>query len=280
MILVVEIILTLLFVWLLMSRFIMQYRITDEKAKRLFAKDGVSLFTETITVNNYKLHYAKTGGDDKPTLYFIHGSPGSWFKFKNYLKDKDLLEKYRMISVDRPGFGFSEFGNAKNLKKQSTLISSLMKRLQNDKPSFAIGPSLGGPLVVRLAMDNPGKFSGLILLAAAIDPKAEKPEKWRGFFSLPLLEYLIPGAWRPSNKEIWYLKKDLIGLAAGFATITCPVYVLHGDKDQWVDVSNAAYAKEMLINASFVFVRILPGANHSVVYNYYELIKEILLNLS
>ena len=36
------------------------------------------------------------------------------------------------------------------------------------------------------------------------------------------LNYFIPGALRPANEELWYLKKDLVYLEKDFSNITCP----------------------------------------------------------
>jgi len=214
-----------------------------------------------------------------PTLFFVHGSPGSWMKFKEYLKDKDLLKKYRMVSVDRPGFGYSQFGTVKNLQEQSDIITVLLKKLQNGKPIYAAGRSYGGPMIVKLAVDNPGMFSGLVLIAAALDPAAEKPEKWRKIVYKTPLNYFVPGAWKVSNEELWYLKSELKTLAPQLSTITCPVHILHGDNDGLVPVSNAEFIKKMLVNADTVTVTIIPGANHFVSDHHYELVKETFIKL-
>jgi pimeloyl-ACP methyl ester carboxylesterase len=62
--------------------------------------------------DGHNLHYIETGNAQKPTL-ILHGSPGSWNAFKEYLQDTTLLKKYRMIAIDRPGFGYSDFGMLK-----------------------------------------------------------------------------------------------------------------------------------------------------------------------
>ena len=195
--------------WLVLAQFVMKFRIPDHVAKRKFARNSINLFTETIDVDGSLLHYARTGHDSLPTLFFVHGSPGSWMKFGKYLQDKDLLKKYRLVSVDRPGFGYSRFGHVKSLEEQSKIISALLIRLKNGKPVYAIGHSYGGPMIVKLATDNPGMFSGLVLLAASLDPAAEKEEKWRPVLFKTPLNFFIPGAWRASSQEIWYLKKEL-----------------------------------------------------------------------
>ncbi len=269
-----------LVLWVVFAQSCMKMRITDATAQTEFAKAGVDLLLTTFTSNNFKLHYAKTGNDTLPTLFFVHGSPGSWDAYQTYLQDSDLLKKYRMVSIDRPGFGYSEFGNAKNLENQSKIISPLLKKLSNGKPLYIIGHSLGGPLAVKLVADNPNTFTGMVLLAAAVDPAEEPAEKWRGFLFYTPFQYLLPGAFRPSNTEIWYLKKDLAPLAKQFASITCDVWIVHGDKDSFVPVGNAAYAAKMLVNAKSVTTKILPGAPHFIPWApWYKDVKAVLLGM-
>lgn len=269
----------ILFAWVVLAQSCMKFHISDEEAKKQFTEAGVELKTETIEVDGFHMHYAKTGNDSFPTLFFVHGSPGSWDAFSRYLKDKELLAKYRMISIDRPGFGDSEFGDAKDLEEQSKLISPLLTFFNNHKPVYVIGHSLGGPMAVRLVVDNPGYFSAMILLAGSVDPAEEKPEKWRPVLYKTPLKFFVPGAFRPSNEELWYLKKDLKILKNDFSKITCSVYIVHGDKDDMVPVGNAAYAKQMLVNAKKVETTILPGANHFIPWAHYDDIKSVLMKL-
>jgi pimeloyl-ACP methyl ester carboxylesterase len=269
-----------LLLWFVFAQSCMKFRISDSKAITKFANDGVTLAMQTITVNGFQIHFAKTGNESFPTLFFVHGSPGSWDAFSVYMKDPDLLAKYRMISVDRPGFGYSQFGDAQNLTNQSLLISPLLKYIDNKKPIYIIGHSLGGPMAIKLAADNPNTFKGIVLLAASVDPAEEAPEKWRGVFANNFLSNLLPGAFKPSNQEIWYLKKDLLALAKQFANITCKVWILHGDKDKFVPVANAAYAAKMLVNASAVQTTILKGAPHFIPWKpWYKDVKAVLMNL-
>ena len=269
----------LLFAWIIFAQFGMRHRFSEKKANKVFSEAGVAFTSENITADKFLLHYVKTGSDTLPTLFFVHGSPGSWMKFEQYMRDKELLLKYRMLAVDRPGFGYSHFGCVKSLDDQSKIISALLEKISNGKPVYAVGRSYGGPMILKLAIDNPGYFSGLVLLAAAVDPDAENPEKWRPVLFKTPLNYLVPGAWRPSNKELWYLKKELKELTAGLSGIKCPVYIMHGDKDGLVPVSNAGYTKKMLVNAESVSVKIIPGANHFISDNQYDMVKEVLMKL-
>ena len=269
----------ILLVWIIIAPGCMSFRKADSEMKKEFDKKGVQLTTATEKVDGRKIHYAKTGNDSLPTIYFIHGTPGSWDAFAGYLEDQALLKHFRLISVDRPGFGFSDFGSAENLQRQSQLISPLFYKLFNGKPSYIAGHSLGGPMIVKLAADNPGFFSSIILLAGSIDPSVEKPEKWRPIIFKTPLNWLVPGALRPSNIELWYLKTDLVKLKDDFKKITCPVFILHGDKDVLVPVSNVEYAKKMLIHAASITVTIFPGENHFIPWTRFNEIKDLLLHL-
>jgi pimeloyl-ACP methyl ester carboxylesterase len=271
--------LILLTAWLIVAQFSMKYRINDKKAKDEFSKEGITLDTGFKKVDGFDIHYAKAGNDSLPTLFFVHGSPDGWIRYKNFMKDKDLLTKFRMISIDRPGFGYSEFGKAKNLEEQSKLISLFVRSIKNNKPIYAIGHSYGGPVIVQLQVDNQDLFDGLVLLAAAVDPQEEKSERWRFIMKIPPLNYLLPGAYRPSNTELVYLKNDLKELDKEWEKITCPVWILHGDKDTYVPVVNADYAKKKLTKARSVEVKILKGADHFIPKERYEDVKEVLMRL-
>jgi pimeloyl-ACP methyl ester carboxylesterase len=270
---------SILVLWLVFAQIFFTFRSSDEAQRRAFEKAGIPLQTATFTIGNHHLHYAKTGGDDLPTLLFIHGSPGSWDAFSAYMKDMDLLQRFRMISVDRPGFGQSDFGKAEHLDKQSELIGRLVATLDNHHPVFAVGHSLGGPLVIRLASDHPGLFTRLVLIAASIDPAQEKPEKWRPLIFNTPLTYFVPGAMRPSNVELWYLKKDLSDLKSKYQLIRAPVCFIHGTKDSWVPPSNVDYGKRMLVNSPRVDTVMIEGANHFIPWTRFNEIKSVLLRL-
>ena len=270
----------LILIWITLAPGCMTFRKPDHEMKKEFEQNGVQLTTSSREIDGKTIHYAKTGSDTLPTLFFVHGTPGSWDAFAGYLQDRDLMKHYRLISVDRPGFGYSDYGNPEHLSRQSELISPLFYLLDNKKPIYLVGHSLGGPMIIKLAADNPGFFSGLVILAGSIDPDLEKPEKWRPWLYKTPLNWLVPGALRPSNEELWYLKKDLVDLKEDFTKITCPVIFLHGDKDTWVPPGNVEYGKKHLVNAKQITVTMFPGANHFIPWTRYKEIKSVLLQLT
>ena len=269
----------IILLWLIMAQSCMKFKISDSEAKKDFEKEGVVLSTKTVKVGKRHIHYAQSGNDTLPTIVFVHGSPGSWNAFTQYMKDTDLLRRYRMISVDRPGFGNSDFGKAEPLKEQSALISPLFKEWKNGKPIYLVGHSLGGPLIIQLYADNPELVSSLVLLAASVDPGEEKKESWRYIMDGAVMRYFMPGAFRPSNRELIFFKKDVYALQDKFAAVKGKVYIVHGSKDTFVPPGNAAYAAQKLINAASVETTMIDGANHFIPWQHYDTIKKVLMKL-
>jgi pimeloyl-ACP methyl ester carboxylesterase len=273
------IILVILFTWIILAPGCMTFRLSDERARAKFIKKGLELQTAFYKVNNRQIHYTMVGNDSLPTLIFLHGSPSSWSSFEHFMKDPSLLFHYRMVSVDRPGFGYSDFGDAVNLQEQSLLMLPLFDVIQNGKPVFLAGHSLGGPLVIKMAADYPTAMKGIMLMSGSVDPALEPVEKWRSMAAKFPFNNFLPGAFRPSNTELVYFKKDVISLAGDFSKVTCDVYLIHGNKDTWVPVGNVDYAKKKLINASKVETQILQGGNHFIPWTYKKEIAQALINM-
>ncbi|MGL6268777.1 MAG: alpha/beta fold hydrolase, partial [Chitinophagaceae bacterium] len=170
--------LAILFAWVILAPGCMTFSKSDQKAQAQFKRKGLELKTANLKVNNRNIHYTRVGNDSLPTLIFIHGSPSSWTAFEDYMQDSALLFHFRMISVDRPGFGSSDFGEAVNLAEQSLLLLPILDAEKNGKPVYLAGHSLGGPLVVKIAADYPTALKGIMIISGSIDPALEPAEKW------------------------------------------------------------------------------------------------------
>ena len=273
--------LVLLTIWILLAQcMIMKERWSDKKAYTVFKAKKVSLQLHDTIINNSHLHYAISGSDTLPTLVFIHGSPGSWIHYMRYMWDTALQKKYRMVAIDRPGFGYSSFGKAIHLAEQSKIILPVLQKIKNNKPMYALGHSMGGPVLVKLAADAPTLFNKIVIAAGALDVGQEKKETWRKVMNIKPLYWALPGAFGPSNTELLYLKKDLLLLQNDFAKITCHVLFVHGDKDTWVPIENVAYGKKMMTNASSIIIDTLKGANHQIPWKNRVALRDILLKLN
>lgn len=266
--------------YLLFCQSCMRMRMTPKKTTAYFSKTNTTFKDVTYKISEiHQIHYIETGDATKPTLLFLHGSPGSWDAYKKYLSDQELQKKYRLIAIDRPGFGYSNFNEAANLNKQANLILPFIISKNNGQPITLIGHSMGGPVAVKLATKNPNLFKNIVILAGAIDPKAETPEEWRPILMAKPIRYLIPGAFRPSNDELWWLKEDLIDMKFQLYKIKSNVIIIHGTEDSLVPYSNVVFMEKAFKNAQKIETISIDKADHFIPWTHYEIIKKSLIGL-
>lgn len=252
----------------------MTMRSSTKKTKAFFAEQNITYLDTTIQIKDSNLHYLQTGNKNGQSLVFVHGSPGSWDAWKAYLTDSLLLKKYRLIALDRPGFGYSDFRKSMDLEEQATQLNILLSKIDNGKPITLIGHSYGGPLIVKMALEAPKLYKNLMILAGALDPDAEKPEKWRKPLTWIPLKYLVPGSLKPSNDELWMLKQDLINMRPDLKYLSQNVMIIHGTIDNLVPYENVAFMKKEFSNISELQTITLENEKHFIVWDREKLIKE------
>ena len=126
-----------------------------------------------VEVDGERFNYVEEGKG--PPLVMIHGLMGS-SRNLTYALSGQLRERYRVITLDRPGSGYStrHAGTAADLPAQARQIARFIKVLDLDKP-LVLGHSLGGAISLALALDHPHAVSGLILVAPLTHPQRLLP---------------------------------------------------------------------------------------------------------
>lgn len=233
----------------------------------------------TYTVDGRTMHYVKVNdAKAKPLVIFVHGSPGDWSGWTDYLTDETLTRKAHLIAVDRPGFGGSGKGiTERSLAQQSKNLAPLLAQASKGRRVILVGHSYGGPLVARIAMDYPDKVTDIIILAGSIDPAQEEtkwyqyPADWRIF------RWAIPEELVATNQEIMALKPELEAMLPLWPRIHQRVTVIQGEKDDLVPAANADFAEKMLVNAKPLRIIRLPENNHFLPWNQTELVKATII---
>ncbi|MDB5274676.1 MAG: alpha/beta hydrolase [Chitinophagaceae bacterium] len=250
---------------------------SDKALSKEFQAYPVKPFQHRYQACQRTMNYAEAGDDSLPVVLFIHGSPGSWMAFKGFFKDTLLLAKTKLISVDRPGFGYSDYGKAEpSLATQAACLLPLLQQYGSRRPVILVGHSLGGPLIARLAMDYPRYIKGLIFLAASVDPELE-PHEW---FRKPMnaLRWILPGSIRASNREIMSLKSELQLMLPLWSVIHQPCIIIQGDADNLVPPDNASFLKKHLVNAP-VEMWMLKDMNHFIPWKRPEVVHQAILQM-
>ncbi|MBW4534896.1 MAG: alpha/beta hydrolase [Pleurocapsa minor HA4230-MV1] len=115
-------------------------------------------------------------GQGYPVLC-LHGHPGciaSMSVFTNYLS-----QQYQTITPDLRGYGKSRYQQNFAMQDHLTDLIALLDQHQIEQ-CLVLGWSLGGIIAMELALAQPTRFSGLILIATAAHPLSSHPrETWQ-----------------------------------------------------------------------------------------------------
>lgn len=225
---------------------------------------------------NREIHYVAAGDRGKPLVIFVHGSPGSWDAFIQFLGNGRLLEQARLVSMDRPGFGKSGRNQHEpSMAKQARALEAIIDHEGADG-AVLVGHSLGGPVIARAAMDFPEKVKGLILVAPSIDPQLEKTKWYQYPAQWMVFSWFIPKVLLTTNREILPLKGELEAMLPLWSRVQMPVTVIQGGKDRLVPPGNADFADRVLPHNPPQQVRVAE-MNHFVPWTHPELIEEAVL---
>lgn len=257
----------------------MQFRMSKSEIDAYFSAKPKKGTLHRYETGKRVMNYLEVGDNSMPLVVFVHGSPGSLSAFIDFMSDTTLLSKAQLITVDRPGFGASNFGYAEpSLQKQGALLKPILEEHKNQRPIILIGHSLGGPLIARIAMDYPELVDGLVLVAPSIDPELEPNEWFRGPLATPFLKWMLPRSIRASNDEIYKLKPELEEMLPLWAKVRANTIVIQGKKDTLVPKENATFAQKMMVNATLKIV-LVDEMNHFVPWTHPQLIRNAILEL-
>lgn len=114
-----------------------------------------------------KLGYDEHGAPDGKPVFYLHGSPSSRLEARLYLSE-DLLQSLgvRLIAVDRPGMGLSDFQPNRRMLDFPNDLLALADHLKIER--FAIlAYSLGGPYGLACAFAIPERLHKVGIVSGA-----------------------------------------------------------------------------------------------------------------
>lgn len=223
-----------------------------------------------------KIRYMTTGDNQKPSVLFVHGAPGSMTNFID-LFSGNLAKHTHLIGLDRLGYGQSHYGESEtSISKHAQSIIKLLDTLNLDSV-ILVGHSFGGPIVCRVAMDFPARVKKLVLIAAAIDPEHEKIFKISYLVSKSnLVRWLTPNSLVVANDEKLQHIAELKAMLPLWSKIKTPTTLIHGKADGLVPFENALFGEKVLTNAALEMV-VKDSLGHLIPFKNPELVEEIIL---
>ena len=136
-----------------------------------------------------KLGYADLGNPDANSVVFhFHGFPGS--RLEAMLLANKATSEYRIISIDRPGMGLSDFKKNRTLLDWPDDVIELADALEIDK--FAVeGISGGGPYAAACAYKIPKRLTSCGIISGVASKDLEIEKKMRLFTAIRIFPWLF-----------------------------------------------------------------------------------------
>lgn len=259
----------------------MSFRSSDEKTRQYFRERGTEVHIGRIPFGGGELRYVETGtsADSLPIVLFVHGAPGSGDNFYAFLADSILRRRARLITIDRPGYGYSNYGKSEpTFAGQAAAVRAVLN-LYPDQKAVLVGHSYGGPVIAQAALDDPGAITALLLLAPVIDPDSEPVPWYAGFARWRATQWILSKAWRVSGDEKFAHVEELRRLQPRWRELAVPVTHLHGESDFLAPPQeNMAFSRRHMPEAQLKIVA-LPNTNHFIPWTDYERVREELAAL-
>lgn len=261
----------LLIAWLLLLKmcaasFGLRYSDGEFRYKLRNAPLGYELKIHHYSTKNQSIRYLELGNDSLPLFILIHGAPSSSSYFLRYAKDSVLLSKAKLLMVDRPGYGYSDFGYPeKSVQKQAAALEPILREKRKQHEHIIIlGSSYGGTLAARVAMDYPDLLDALILVQSSVAAGEETTYDISYPSSYPPLSWWVATPLQNANVEKLSHREQLEAMEPGWSRIRVPTLILHGEDDGLIFPSNAYFAQKQLVNAPEVFLEFLPDTGHTI----------------
>lgn len=186
----------------------------------------------------------------------ITGTP-SWSEFWAPTLAKIGPDR-EMIVADRPGFAESDpRGAVTSIEAQAEALEVMLGEADGQKV-ILIGQSYGGPVATVLAARRPDKVKALVLMSAFFGERGPAIRRLAALGSL--VRPALPRDMKNALAEIDHQKPQLPQARAALASLTIPIIVLHGDKDDFITLpaarrlADAAGPRAQFIEA--------PGGDH------------------
>lgn len=119
-----------------------------------------SEFSRFAEIDGIRVHYQEKGMG--PPLVLLHGFTSSTYSWKEVFEP--LSRNFRVIAVDLKGFGFSGKPDGDYTRRgQAQLVDHFLSNLKIEK-AWIVGSSMGGEVALNVALANPQRVTGLILI--------------------------------------------------------------------------------------------------------------------
>ena len=254
----------------------MKQQTSDEKWRSDFAKDQI----EILRSDGIRMIKRPSSEEVNQSVIFIHGAPGEGSQFLPYLSDSTLSSQADLYVLDRPGYGYSDYGKAiPQISVQARKIqNAINEQVDTTKEIILVSHSFGGPIGALLGILQPSLYKGHLMLCPVIDPVSE-PMFW--YSGLPLwwpFSLFSSGAMKTSAYEKKSHPDELKNLMNLWSKSEVKTKMIQGAEDWLAPIENAAFVREYF-SKRYTEVEIMPDDSHFIPFNKADFVIEQILLL-
>lgn len=242
----------------------------------------------TIVVSQRELYFARAG-QGQPVLLFIHGAGGDHTIWGEQLRE--LARDFSVIALDLNGHGRSPARAGDGLQTYVEDVLAVLDALA--MPTVVIGHSMGGAIVLLVALQRPKNLVGLGLVSTGarlkvhpqilelcqidFEKAVELVVSWAFAEQAdPALRDKAREQMRRNGRDALYrdfASCNTFDVTARLSEITVPALVLCGNEDKLTPVKYSAYLQQNIPNAQ---LKIIDGAGHMVMLEQPQMVNQAL----
>jgi len=259
-----------------------RYMKSDKELAEHYKNARIKPSYRTSDYKDRKLHYAVMSSNDTlPLLVMIHGAPGAWYGYMNLTDDSLLQQNFKIVSVDRLGYGKSGYGKEElSIELQAQAIRHIIeKENTQNKKVYLLGRSYGAPIAAWLAINYPQEVEKLVLASPVIDPDREKFYWFSELGNSKVIQWMLPDLLNVATREKFSHQREMKKMQGEWKKLCTPTYVLVGEQDNIADTANFTFARRNFTSCPAVFMK-LKNTGHQITQQQPELIKSLLLETS
>jgi pimeloyl-ACP methyl ester carboxylesterase len=157
-----------------------------------------SEYSHFADIDGVRIHYQEKGTGTP--LILIHGYTSLTYTWKEVFEP--LSKNFRVIAVDLKGFGFSGKPDGDYTRRaQAVLVAHLLDHLHIEK-AWLCGNSMGGEVALNVAVANPQRVAGLILIDSAGVEVPGRGTLTPGYLLIPVVGRLLIALSLTSDKLV------------------------------------------------------------------------------
>ena len=239
----------------------------------------------------HRLYVEQAGPEDGIPLLCLHTAGADGRQWRGLLNDPEITARFRVIAFDMPWHGKSsppagwETQEYRLTTRAYTgMVLDVAQALRLDRP-VAIGCSIGGRIVLHLALDHPEAFRAVIGLQSGAHVQRYYDLDWLhrgdvhgGEVAAGIVSGLVAPQSPPADRAetLWHYMQGGPGVFKGdlffytldgdirdrigrIDTARCPLHMLTGDYDYSASPADAKAVAELVPGAELT---IMPGLGH------------------